>query len=460
MSDQYYEHRRSLGGPVILILIGVVILLVKTRVISGSLVAHWFAHYWPLLLILIGIIKLIEYYFDKERGAPARGVGAGLIILVIILIVFGLMASSAERVNWSALGGELNIPDDSDFMAGVFGSNYSYTQTLQQDFPKDASLRVVVSDRGDVTITTWDQPSIKVEVSKKVRARDQNEANKIDENTHPTINTEGNVVTLNANTSGAGTGAAESDLNIYIPAKAAVDISTRRGSITLQDRQGDVRASTTHGDVTVTNINGSVSADMRSGSITADKITGNLQVNGQVNDTNISNVNGSVRLTGEYFGQLNLAKIAGGVTFHTSRTDLELGKLDGDLTMESGDLRAREIAGPVRLVTKSKDIHLDGVTGDVKLENENGLVEVHADKLPLGTMNISNSNGDIKVAVPSKAQFDVEARAQNGEINTDFNGIKVENSGDNSQASGSNGSGGAKLQISNEHGNVDIRKLS
>ena len=90
-------------------------------------------------------------------------------------------------------------------------------------------------------------------------------------------------------------------------------------------------------------------------------------------------------------------------------------------------------------MTKSKDIHLDGITGDIKLENENGLVEVHADKLPLGTMSIANSNGDVKVAVPAKAQFEVEARAQNGEISSDFDAIKVQTNGDNSQATGSNG---------------------
>ena len=460
MSDEMYVRRRSLGGPVILILIGVVILLVKTRVLSGSIVAHWFAHYWPVLLILIGVIKLAEYYFDKERGTPARGIGAGLIVLTILLIVFGLMASSAERVNWSALGGELNLPDDGDFMSGMFGSTYSYNQTVQQAFPKDASLRIV-SDRGDITVTSWDEPTIKVEVNKKVRAKDQSDANKIDDSTRPTISADGNLLTLNANTSGGGSGAAESDLNVFVPANGAIDISTRRGSITIQNRKGDVHLSTSHGDVTVSDITGNMSADLRSGSITIEKVSGNVQVNGEVNDTSINDVTGSVRLTGEYFGQLNLAKINGGITFHTSRTDLELARLDGDLAIESGDLHAKDVAGPFRLVTKSKDIHLDGITGDVKLENQNGLVEVHADKLPLGAMSIANSNGDVKVAVPAKAQFEVEARAQNGEINSDFDAIKIETSGDNSQATGTNGSsGGAKLHISNEHGNVDIRKTT
>ncbi len=459
MSDEMYVRRRSLTGPVILILIGVMILLVKTQVLSGPMVAHWFAHYWPVLLIAIGIVKLVEYYLDKEHGVAARGIGAGMVVLVVLLIVFGLMASSAERVNWSALGGELNLPDNGDFMSGMFGSTYSYNQTLQQAYPKDASLRIV-SDRGDITVTSWDEPTIKVEVNKKVRAKDQNDANKIDESTRPTISVEGNLLTLNANTSGGGSGAAESDLNVFVPANGAVDVSTRRGSITVQSRTGDVHLSTSHGDITASEIKGSVSADLRSGSITIEKVSGAVQVNGQVNDTTISDVTGAVRLTGEYFGEMNLAKIAGGVIFHTSRTDLELAKLDGDLAIESGDLHAKDVAGPFRLVTKSKDIHLDGITGDIKLENENGLVEVHADKLPLGTVSIANSNGDVKLAVPAKAQFDFEARAQNGEISTDFDGIKVQTNGDNSQASGANGSGGSKVHVSNEHGNVDIRKAT
>ena len=43
-------------------------------------------------------------------------------------------------------------------------------------------------------------------------------------------------------------------------------------------------------------------------------------------------------------------------------------KLDGDLDLDSGDLRATNITGPVRLSTRSKDIVLDGVVGDVRLK--------------------------------------------------------------------------------------------
>jgi hypothetical protein len=152
-----------------------------------------------------------------------------------------------------------------------------------------------------------------------------------------------------------------------------------------------------------------------------------------------------------------LSKIAKTVTFKSSRTDMQLARLDGDLSMQSGDLRANSAAGPIRLLTRSKDIHLEDVSGDVRVENSNGAVEVHAAKLPLGTIDISNRRGEVQLVVPAKAAFELQASARRGDINSDFPSIKVDNTHNNSRATGTVGSGGPRLQISNDNGNIVIR---
>jgi len=267
---------------------------------------------------------------------------------------------------------------------------------------------------------------------------------------------DGNNVTVNANTAGAGKGGVQSDLQIYLPKKAGVDISTRHGDITVHDRAGDVKTSSSHGDMTVESVTGNVTLDSHRGSLHVNDITGDVTVAGTVDDSNIANVSGNLNLSGDFFGEMNLAKIGKGVTFRSSRTDMEFGKLDGDLTMESGDLRAKSLFGPVRLVTRSKDIHLDEVNGDIRLENSNGTVEVHISK-PLGKIEITNTKGDVRLELPAQASFQVEASTRSGDINNDF-GLKVDSSNGSSRATGSVGSGGPMLQISNEYGNVEIRK--
>ena len=215
---------------------------------------------------------------------------------------------------------------------------------MEQPFAAGSELKVV-SDRGDVVVNTWTEPKIKVVVRKKVVADNEEQGKKIDGETQPTFTTAGTTVTLNANTGGASNNAVASDLEIYVPQKANVEVSTKRGDIRIAGRAGNI-ITNSHGDVTVADNAGNVNISLRRGNVRASNIKGDVSVDGRVDDTNISDVSGDVRLSGDFFGQMNLAKVAKSVTFHSSRTDMQMARLDGDLTMESGDLRARAITGP------------------------------------------------------------------------------------------------------------------
>jgi hypothetical protein len=109
----------------------------------------------------------------------------------------------------------------------------------------------------------------------------------------------------------------------------------------------------------------------------------------------------------------------------------------------------------LRLRTRSKDILLNGVTSDVHLEDENGAVEIHVNKI--GSMDIANRKGDIRIYVPEKSGFQVDAQARDGEIHTDFNSLKVENGDNRATASGSVNGGGPHMVINEEHGTIEIR---
>jgi len=126
--------------------------------------------------------------------------------------------------------------------------------------------------------------------------------------------------------------------------------------------------------------------------------------------------------------------------------------------MDSDDLRANDVAGPVRIMTRAKDIRLNGISGDVRLENENGAVELRMTKL--GSMQVSNRNSDIQIYVPEKAAFQLDARSRGGEVQSDFNDLKINNGEDQGIATGAVGSGGPHLVINNEHGTIEIRRGS
>ncbi|HYL94932.1 MAG TPA: DUF4097 family beta strand repeat-containing protein [Terriglobales bacterium] len=449
------RRHRSFAGPVVLIIIGLVFLLGNMHVITWHALGLWFARYWPVLIIIWGVVKLAEYYQAQREGTRAPGLGVGGFFLLLFLICGGLAASKAARVNWHAVGDEMDMGDN---MWPVFGDTYSFNDQMQQAFPAGASLRVA-SNRGGVTVNSWDQKDIKVVAHKRLVADNEQQSKQVDSQTRPTISVSGSLVTVNANTTGAGDQhAVSTDLDITVPRNAAVDVATQHGDISVQGRDAEVKVSNSHGDVNLGQITGNSSVVMRKGSLTAAHLKGDLSVDGRLDDTNISDVSGKLEMTGDYFGDMSLAGVKKGVRFKSSRTDMEFSRLDGDLSMESGDLQAKSVAGPLRLITRSKDIHLDNVTGDVKVENSNGSVELHAGKLPLGSMQIDNSKGDIQVVLPTEATFSLSARTRDGDIESDFNQIQVNSDHGQSTASGKVGSGASRLEINNQYGSIEIRK--
>jgi len=447
-------HRRSVSGPIVLISIGIVFLLGTMGYLRWSNLGHWFAHYWPLILIIAGVIKLIEYQAAQRQGMRARGLGAGSIFLIILLVVCGLIATQASRFNWGNLRDQIDI-DDNDF--SWFGQKYSYTDEVGQDFPAGASLRVQNS-RGAVNVSASDDSRIQVSVHKRISGDSQSEADKWNAGTKPQITVSGNVVTLNANNEGAGDHGVTDDLDISLPRKAAVTISARHGDVSVTGRDGDVQVTSEHGDVSTEDINGKVGLTLDHSSARISQVSSDVSIQGRAEDVSIEDVKGSVHLDGEFMESIKLAKVAQTVSFRTSRTQLDFTKLDGSLDLDSGDLQGSDLAGPVRLTTRSKDIRLTGVSGDVRVENENGSVELHLTKL--GSVQVDNRKGDIGVYVPDKAGFQADIRARNGDVESDFDALKVNNSNDTTTATGLVGGGGPHVVLNNEHGDIEIRKRS
>lgn len=446
------RYRRSISGPVILISIGILFLLGTMGYLNWARLGHWFAHYWPVILIVAGVIKLIEYQAAQRQGVRASGLGAGGIFFIIVVIVLGLTATQMSRVDWGQLRDQINI-DDNDFT--WFGEKYTYEDQLSQAFPAGASLRVV-DTQGAVNVSTSTDNEIHVSIHKRITAENQSDADKYNAGTKPQITVSGNTVTLNANNQGAGDHRVAADLDISLPRKAAVNISTHSGDVSVLGRDGDVEISAQHNEVSASDINGRVSLSLDHSAARVSQVSSDVSIEGRANDVSLEDIKGAVHLDGEFMESVKLEKIGQGVIFKSSRTDMQLARLDGDLDLDSGDLQASNVAGPIRLTTRSKDIRLADVCGDIRLQDENGSVELRVKKL--GNMQVENRRGDIQVYVPDKASFQVDARAVGGEIETDFSGLKVDD--DHGTATGTVGSGGPRLVLNNEQGTIEIRKAS
>ncbi len=165
-----------------------------------------------------------------------------------------------------------------------------------------------------------------------------------------------------------------------------------------------------------------------------EQITGDVHVEGRVNEVSVADVKGAVQLDGEFQESVKLARITKTVTFKSSRTEMEFSRIEGSLDLDSDELRAEQITGPLRLTTRSKNIRLEEVSGDVRLQDDNGAVEVGM--RTLGNVQIDNRNGDVQLSLPDKSSFRLDAHTHDGEIQSDFAELKINNDEHEAKASG------------------------
>ena len=301
-------RRRSFAGPFVLIVLGVVFLMGNLHMLSWQRLGTLFAHYWPALLILWGVIKLIEYQQAQRDGVPARGIGAGGVFMVIFIVVCGLISTQAARFNWGELRDNMNI-DDND-LNNIFGETYNFDDHLEQDLPAGATSLRVNDDHGAVRVSFSNDNKITVTVRKHVGAENQGDADKYNSETKPIITTTGGLVTLDAKTQAAGDHAVQSDLDISIPRKMDLQIISRRGDVNVTGRDGDVEINNQHSDVTVEDVTGNVKLQLEKSSARVEQITGDLHITGRLNEVSVSDIKGGAQLDGEFGESVKLARIA------------------------------------------------------------------------------------------------------------------------------------------------------
>ncbi len=447
---------RSIAGPVVLILMGVLFLLGTMGILHWHSLWTLFARFWPALLILWGALKLIEYEQAKRLGQPARGIGVGGVFLMLFIIMAGLIATQVSRVDWKSLGDHIQLGDDQGLDEIFGGSTFNYSGELSNEWPAGSNSLRINDDRGTITVNVSDDKKLKVSWRKKVHAENQQDADRYNTKTDPTITTADKVILLNANAQGAGDKGVTIDMDIYVPANTALVVTSSRGDVTIAGMSSNVEINHHRGEVNINDHTGNISLNLDGSSARLGQVKGDVTIQGKANEVAVEDVDGAVHLNGEFMESVRLIRISKTVSFRSSRTDMEFSRLDGRLDLDSGDLRADSLTGPMRLTTRSKDIALEGLSGDLRLEDSNGTVEVGLHKP--GNIQIDNRKGDVQVSIPPNTAIKVEARTREGEIQSDFDEIKVDNRDKEASASGSIGTNGPKLVMNCDKGTIEIRK--
>jgi DUF4097 and DUF4098 domain-containing protein YvlB len=311
----------------------------------------------------------------------------------------------------------------------------------------------VQNPRGDVTVTTSTDGQIHLRAHEVVHTPSDKDAQKGFDAVRPRITSSGSssIISVPSRNGSAV------DLTLEIPEKSFLTVNAEHGDVSVEGLKNNADVTDGHGDVKFDGMTGDVHARMSDGDFSAHAIEGQLFLNGHAQDVTLSEIKGQAVLDGEFFGDTHLEQMGSSVHFHSTRTEIDLPKLSGDLTLDSDDLTANQTGGPMRIVTRSKNIELTQAAGDVHIENSDGDVNVTA-AAPLGNVEIANRTGGVSLTVPENANFSVTANTtEDDDLETDFP-LEATTSGNTKQVSGTVGRGGVKLDLSTTHGNLELRK--
>src|ERR1700694_1084627 len=284
---------RSIAGPVVLILMGVLFLCGTMGILEIHSLGRLFARFWPALLILWGVIKLIEYEQAKRSGQTARGIVVGGVFIMLFLIGAGLIATQAARVDWKSLGEHIQMGDNRGLDEIFGGSTFDYSDELSQEIPAGSTLHVN-DERGTITVNVGNGQTMKVSVRKKVRTEKEQDAENYNSKPKPQIIVVDKIVTLNANTQGAGDKGVTTDMDIYVPLNTALMITSGRGDVTIAGMSSSVEVDHHRGEVNINDHTGNVSLNLDGSSARLAHVKGDVSIQGKANEVAVEDVNGAV----------------------------------------------------------------------------------------------------------------------------------------------------------------------
>lgn len=450
MANSRPRNRSTFPG-LALISVGVLLLLHNYK---GFEIGHFIWHWWPLVLIFWGAVKLYERTAASRAGsAAASPITAGEIFLVLgLLSLLGIVvAVDCARGGCGGMTG-IEMPGDKfDFDLEV----------APKPVPADARI-TIRNGRGDVSVHASDEPEIRVSGKKVAKGWSETDGQKLADRASVEIVQNGDGYEIHP--AGSSDSRLSLNLEVSVPKKSLLTIRNEKGDVSVSDMNTPVTIISGSGDIEVRNTVGDVSIDTRKGGIKVSDTNGNVKVSGRGGEVSVNSATGGLTLDGEFFGPITADKVAKGVRFISQRTDLTLTQLMGHLEAGSGNLEITDAPGNLTLRTNRYDVSVENAGGKVKIDNRDGNIELRYSAPPKEDIEVSNAASGISVTLPGSSSFEILADCHSCDIDSEFSADSLKTtstqSGD-AHLEGKYGSGrGPKIILKTSYGSISLHRTS
>jgi hypothetical protein len=435
----------SVFSGLILIIIGVLLLLHNYRGFElGSLFVHW----WPLLLIVWGALKLYERTAARSAGGDPSGsrITPGEVFLVLGLLALVGIVAGVEGV-------KEHFPD-------IMDGNTTAIDLDVAPKPVPANARITIKGtRGDISVRSSSEAEIRVNGKKNIRSWNQRDADRLSSGSGVEIVQNGDGWDVQPSN---GDSRISTDMDVVVPSKSAVTVRNEKGDVSVADLGTSVSINSGTGDIDVRGTNGDVNLDMKRGDAKISSTKGDVRVSGTGDSVDVTDASGSFTINGEFVGPIRAEKIAKGVRFVSHRTDLTISQLSGHMEAGTGNLEIVDAPGNVILRTHEEEINVENPGAKVKIDNRNGNIELRFSSPPKDDIDITNASAGISISMPENSNFQIVADCHSGDIDSEFESDslkKTTTEGGDSHLEGRYGSGrGPKITLHTTYGSISIHK--
>jgi hypothetical protein len=431
----------------LLIFIGTILLLHNYR---GFELSRVFLHWWPLLLIVWGLLKLIERTIGARSGDP----GAARITPGEVFLVLGLLA---------LIGAVITTENVKQHLTGWPWPDWGNIVETDLDVAPTtvpANARITIRAlHGDISVRGSDEPEIRVNGKKGVKSWNESEGRRIASQVSVEVVKNGDGYEVRP--AGGDDSRVNLDLDVEVPKKAAVTVRSEKGDISVADLSMPVTINGGNGDIEVRNTAGDVDIDTRRGDVKVSGTKGSVKISGSGDSVDVVDATGNLTVTGEFVGPIRADKVAKGVRFVSHRTDLTLTQLSGHMEAGSGNLEVVDAPGNLTVRTHEEEVSVENVGGKIKVDNRNGNVEVRFSSPPKEDVEINNASAAITVGMPEASSFEIVADCHSGDIDSEFEAdtLKKTTQNGDSHLEGKYGSGrGPKITLKTSYGSISIHK--
>jgi DUF4097 and DUF4098 domain-containing protein YvlB len=423
--------------------------------------------YWPILLILLGLGKVLDYFRQKQGISLRIGEVFGILFITIIGLAFSQIRGSA-------------LPDLINSSINIGGTDISlataHEYTQEYTYPISAGMPVrVENSNGLVTVSAGTEGEVRVHLRKKVFEDDEVRAKQIGDEIKVESGEEGKaeaavlVVKTNREDLSAKNYHFNTDMEIFVPKRVQLEIKNAFGGVNVSGLDGKLNVQTTHqpldvhdcsgsfvianryGSSRLTNLTGNVTVDARGrvtvetvkgdvdvrndnsgvsikdvegkatitntdGNITVDHVTKPVTIDARGTRVNVSNLEDSLKITGSY-QPIQITDVAGNVVVSSqyART-VSIKKVKGNVDIDSNTdnrITLDDIGGYVKAVAQGSSVRVNKSGGPVEINTT--LRDVSVSNAGKGC-KVTNDRGDISVSLDSLGKDGINLKNSNGDI--------------------------------------------